>query len=47
MPPNPLYTTKNLERPAYHLRYAWTGWPSTGRFPPTPTDGFFSELSGA
>jgi REP element-mobilizing transposase RayT len=32
MLPEPLYRPAEL-RPAYQLRYGWTGWPSKGQFP--------------
>ncbi len=32
MPPEPLYRPADL-RPAYQLRYGWTGWPSQGPLP--------------
>jgi hypothetical protein len=32
MLPQPLYQPADL-RPAYQLRYSWTGWPSTPPFP--------------
>ncbi len=32
MPPEPLYRPGDV-RPAYQLRYAWTGWPSQAPFP--------------
>ncbi|HEV3078528.1 MAG TPA: hypothetical protein VGY66_02070 [Gemmataceae bacterium] len=32
MPPIPLYRSTDL-RPAYQLRYGWTGWPSNEPFP--------------
>jgi len=32
MPPQPLYRPADL-RPAYQLRYGWTGWPSKAPFP--------------
>src|SRR4051812_4772268 len=32
MPPEPLYRPADL-RPAYQLRYSWSGWPSRGPFP--------------
>jgi len=32
MHPEPLYRTANL-RPAFQLRYGWTGWPSNTPFP--------------
>jgi len=36
MQPSPLYDAASL-RPAYHLRYGWTGWPLTGTvLPPEP-----------
>ena len=36
MPPPPLYQPRS-EDGAYHLRYAWTGWPSGGTFAERPT----------
>src|SRR5258708_3579062 len=33
MLPEPLYRSANL-RPAYQLRYGWTGWPSNSVFSP-------------
>lgn len=36
MPPAPIYTPQNVLRPAYQLRYSWSGWPSAGAFPPLP-----------
>jgi len=44
MRPQPLYLAHNLH-PAYQLRYGWTGWPSTGSFPPLPTEPFLLQLS--
>jgi REP element-mobilizing transposase RayT len=35
MPPTPLYPTDAAEA-AYQLRFAWTGWPSSKRFPGLP-----------
>ena len=32
----PLYTPRTVSDPAYHLRFTWAGWPSTGTFPPLP-----------
>src|SRR6267142_3731758 len=32
MLPEPLYRPSDL-RPAFQLRYGWTGWPSKARFP--------------
>jgi len=36
MPLAPIYTPQNVQEPAYHLRYAWSGWPSASAFPPLP-----------
>jgi len=44
MSPTPLYTSENIDSPAYHLRYSWTGWPSAGTFPPAPDESFFETL---
>ena len=44
MTPTPLYTPRNIDSPAYHLRYAWTGWPSNGAFPQQPSEEFFTSL---
>ena len=33
--PAPIYPPRI--KPAYHLRYTWTGWTSAGAFPPLPT----------
>ena len=42
--PNPLYTNQDI-RPAFHLRYTWTGWPTEGtNFPSQPDDALFQEL---
>lgn len=32
----PRYTALNVANPAYHLRFTWSGWPSSGTFPPLP-----------
>jgi len=40
----PLYISHNL-RPAYQLRYGWTGWPSQGSFPSKPPPHFLEELA--
>lgn len=40
----PTYTPQNMDSPAFHLRYAWTGWPSGGNFPEQPKDDFFNRL---
>jgi hypothetical protein len=37
MTPAPLYTADNL-RPAYELRYGWTGWLGTGGLPSAAFD---------
>jgi hypothetical protein len=37
MSPQALYSAAML-RPAYQLRYGWTGWPSNGMFSVTPID---------
>lgn len=44
MDPTPLYTPRNIDSPAYHLRYAWTGWPSNSVFPQQPPEEFFTSL---
>lgn len=47
MPLTPIYTPANTSSPAYHLRYTWTGWPSSGRLPEFSQDlldGFASAL---
>lgn len=45
--PIPIYTPANCSRPAYHLRYAWTGWPSAA-FPPRPqSQQFWKALDAA
>ena len=47
MPLTPIYAADKLE-PAYHLRYAWTGWPTAGtRFPAEPNANFFGALETA
>jgi REP element-mobilizing transposase RayT len=45
--PIPLYRLENIHSPAYHLRYTWTGWPSSGTFPPEPKQDFFDALADA
>jgi REP element-mobilizing transposase RayT len=47
MSPQPLYTPQNVNNPAYHLRFAWTAWPSRERFPPRPSDDFWQPLDEA
>jgi REP element-mobilizing transposase RayT len=42
--PQPLYIAHNL-RPAYQLRYGWSGWPSQGDFLPEPPPSFLKELA--
>jgi len=45
--PTPLYTHQDI-RPAFHLRYTWTGWPTAGTlFPPQPDEAFFQEVDNA
>jgi REP element-mobilizing transposase RayT len=45
--PNPIYTDQDL-KPAFHLRYTWTGWPTSGtQFPPQPSAAFFEQLDDA
>ena len=46
MKPQPIYTSENV-RPAYHLRYTWSGWPSSNRFPDPPSDETWRELDEA
>ena len=43
-PPTPLYLPQNIDAPAYHLRYAWTGWPSDESFPKQPCQELFTTL---
>lgn len=46
--PSPLYTPRTLSEPAYHLRYAWTGWPSEGtQFPDFPPSSLWESLTEA
>lgn len=40
----PIYTPDRIHSPAYHLRYAWFGWPSSRTFPPQPDSAFFAKL---
>ena len=47
MPPTPLYRPENMDSPAYHLRYTWTGWPSASSFPKEPSTPFFETLAQA
>lgn len=43
---SPLYSPKTLEKPSFHLRFTWTGWPTAGEeFPPQPSEEFFNELN--
>ncbi len=44
MNPQPIYSPKDVASPAYHLRYTWSGWPSSSAFPSVPSDEFFQEL---
>jgi len=43
----PVYTADNLSEPAYHLRYMWSGWPSSGEFPDEPSQDTFAEIDSA
>ena len=40
----PIYTPEKVSSPAYHLRYTWSGWPSSSTFPNIPSERFFQEL---
>lgn len=42
-----LYAASDLRPPAYHLRYTWSGWPSTGEFASPPDDAFWEDLHAA
>jgi REP element-mobilizing transposase RayT len=44
MRPEPCYRAEKL-RPAYQLRYGWTGWPSGGRFPSDLLAQVLSEIA--
>jgi REP element-mobilizing transposase RayT len=45
--PEPIYEFQQL-KPAYHLRYTWTGWPTSGtQFPRQPDSSFFTKLDAA
>jgi REP element-mobilizing transposase RayT len=44
MKPQPIYTAENVRAPASHLRYAWSGWPSSASFPNLPADAFWKPL---
>ena len=45
--PTPVYSDDGIT-PAYHLRYTWTGWPTSGTiFPPQPAADFFETLDAA
>lgn len=46
MTPQPIYEASNL-RPAYHLRYAWSGWPSGTDFPESPSENFLRDIAPA
>jgi REP element-mobilizing transposase RayT len=41
--PRPCYTGENV-KPAYEVRYDWTGWPSAEPFPDSPPAGLFEIL---
>jgi len=40
----PIYTPDIVPSPAYHLRFTWSGWPSSSLFPDCPSAEFFQEL---
>jgi REP element-mobilizing transposase RayT len=40
----PIYSPENVPSPAYHLRYTWSGWPSSSSFPDIPSEEFFRQL---
>lgn len=40
----PVYAPDDVSKPAFHLRYTWSGWPSLSSFPDVPTAEFFREL---
>jgi hypothetical protein len=44
MPPEPLYRAADL-RPAYQLRYGWTGWPSDAPFPTDLIAGVLPDIA--
>jgi REP element-mobilizing transposase RayT len=46
MSPVPLYRAEQ-QKPAYHLRYAWTAWPSGDRFVGLPGADILSEVAPA
>ena len=46
MAPQPIYEAHHL-RPAYHLRYAWSGWPSGTCFPEPPSENFLRDIAPA
>ncbi|MBI3920797.1 MAG: transposase [Armatimonadetes bacterium] len=41
---SPIYTPTNMQA-SYRIRYGWTGWPSTGTFPPEPSDEFWQAIA--
>lgn len=46
MTPDPYYTADDINS-AFHLRYGWTGWPSSSTFPDEPHEEFFEKLTEA
>ena len=40
----PVYSPSHVPSPAYHLRYTWSGWPSSSEFPAVPSGECFQEL---
>lgn len=47
MTPQPLYAPATLTGTAYHLRYTWSGWPSSGTFPASISEHVFRGLDEA
>ena len=40
----PIYAPALVRKPAFHLRYAWSGWPSSRSFPSLPSPDFLNDL---
>ena len=38
-----VYSPKDVQSPAYHLRYTGCGWPSSSTFPNVPSKDLFSQ----
>ena len=43
----PIYTAENLNEPAFHLRYTWSGWPTSGSFPSRLNESSLAEIDSA